>query len=196
MSNEMNDLIAEARRAQNAVYLATEKSVADDLARIIAGLADALEAATRELAAVPDAATCDQKAHDTLNWNLNRLSESNTGLSNALTAAVDERDAATAAVERVRAIHMPLSSLTWGAPEEFLVCEECNDPDARNFIYWPCPTLAALDGAPEPEWEYSRGVLHKCGLLEVGFGIPRDQVVRVRRRPAGPWLPVEGESNE
>lgn len=38
-------LIEEARRAKTAVYLATDASVADDLSRIIGGLADALEAA-------------------------------------------------------------------------------------------------------------------------------------------------------
>ena len=38
-------LIEEARRAETAVYLATNASVADDLSRIIGGLADALEAA-------------------------------------------------------------------------------------------------------------------------------------------------------
>lgn len=36
--------IDEARRAQAAVYLATESDVADDLSRIIKGLADAVEA--------------------------------------------------------------------------------------------------------------------------------------------------------
>ena len=72
-------------------------------------------------------------------------------LADALEAANAESDAALAVIERVREIHAPLSSLTWGAPDEFQVCEECNDPDARGFIYWPCPTVAALDGAPEPE---------------------------------------------
>lgn len=43
MTNEK--LIEKARRAKAAVYLATDASVADDLSRIIGGLADALEAA-------------------------------------------------------------------------------------------------------------------------------------------------------
>lgn len=38
-------LIEEAHRAKAAVYLATDANVADDLSRIIGGLADALEAA-------------------------------------------------------------------------------------------------------------------------------------------------------
>lgn len=42
----MNEkLIEEARRAKRAVYLVTDAIVADDLSRIIGGLADALEAA-------------------------------------------------------------------------------------------------------------------------------------------------------
>lgn len=45
MDDATQKLVDEARRAQKAVYLATDKSVADDLSRIIAGLADALEAA-------------------------------------------------------------------------------------------------------------------------------------------------------
>lgn len=40
-------LIEEARRAKQAVYLATDASVADDLSRIIGGAADALEAAEK-----------------------------------------------------------------------------------------------------------------------------------------------------
>lgn len=40
-------LIEEARRAETAVYLATDARVADDLSRIIGGLADALEAAEK-----------------------------------------------------------------------------------------------------------------------------------------------------
>lgn len=43
--DEREALIEEARRAKTAVYLATDASVADDLSRIIGGLADALEAA-------------------------------------------------------------------------------------------------------------------------------------------------------
>ncbi len=107
-------------------------------------LADALEAATRELAAVPDAATCDQKAHDTLNWNLNRLSESNTGLSNALTAAVDERDAALAAIERIR-------EAVSGHPE----CDRYEEGDVISCGWKSAyaSVVAALGVAPEPEEE-------------------------------------------
>jgi hypothetical protein len=48
MTTDIAALIAEARKASRAVYLATDKTVADDLARILEGLADALEAAHAE----------------------------------------------------------------------------------------------------------------------------------------------------
>jgi len=55
-----------------------------------------------------------------------------------------ERDAAVAAVERVRAIHYPI--YPEAAPGVSLCANgEC---DAKP---WPCDTGAALDGAPEPE---------------------------------------------
>lgn len=44
MTDHNEKLIEEARRAKTAVYLATDARVADDLSRIIGGLADALEA--------------------------------------------------------------------------------------------------------------------------------------------------------
>lgn len=43
-TEETRALLAEARKAERAVYLATEKAVADDISRIIRGLASALEA--------------------------------------------------------------------------------------------------------------------------------------------------------
>lgn len=73
-----------------------------------------------------------------------------------------ERDAAVAAIERVRAIHVrhkdthkPDPSVingNWfccgavqlGAVDPY-ACIACDSPE------WPCPTLAALDVAPEPE---------------------------------------------
>ena len=46
--DEKRELIAEARKAQRAVYLATDEHVAEDLSRIIRGLADALEGTLTE----------------------------------------------------------------------------------------------------------------------------------------------------
>ena len=50
-----------------------------------------------------------------------------------------ERDAATAALERVRVIHVRDTPSIGG--------DWCLDDHHK----WPCPTVAALDGAPEPE---------------------------------------------
>lgn len=54
-----------------------------------------------------------------------------------------ERDAALAAIERVRAIHQKRGA-SWPHSGGIYVC------GADNGM-WPCPTVAALDGAPEPE---------------------------------------------
>ena len=57
------------------------------------------------------------------------------------------RDAALAAIERVRAVHRE-------TPETGK-CEECTvAPYSPHSVRWPCSTIQALDGAPEPEWEY------------------------------------------
>lgn len=61
----------------------------------------------------------------------------------ALEAATRERDAALAAIERVRAIHRPESN------ERYTWCVGCSTDEYPED--WPCPTVAALDGAPEPE---------------------------------------------
>ena len=53
-----------------------------------------------------------------------------------------ERDAAHAAIERVRALHSVAYSGNSRSPNAF--CATC-------ITSWPCPTVAALDGAPEPE---------------------------------------------
>lgn len=83
------------------------------------------------------------------------------------------------------------------------ICSHCQTA-------WPCPTVAALDGAPEPEWEYGllnpqapdggklQGGAHLISanrehiLAQQRRGHPA--ILAVRRRKAGPWLPVEGES--
>ena len=68
--------------------------------------------------------------------------------------------------------------------------------------------VAALDGAPEPEWEYGLG--NRKSPRDAGIPYPDEAHVRwlasaleetptfgpqlMRRRKAGPWLPVEGES--
>lgn len=157
--------------------------------------ADVILAAGFSRATVPDAATATVKVQvefvgDLLIEELKR-----------------ERDAALAAIERVRAIH----SRGETRPGEYF----CAYPACEG--YWPCPTVKALDGAPEPEWEYGSGpedALDQSGLhtsrtaAERGVaewneftqrsermgGRPLERLVLVRRRKAGPWLPAEGES--
>lgn len=113
------------------------------------------------------------------------------GLADALVSVRAERDAAVVAIERVRAAVEKHKH--WN--------EDCG---------WDVPTievLAALDGAPEPEWEY--GLLNPQapdgGKLQGGAHLisdSRDHIITqqrsghpviqaVRRRKAGPWLPVE-----
>ena len=108
-----------------------------------------------------------------------------------------ERDAALAAVERVQ------ETLSLHNPNGRLVKE----------------VLAALDGAPEPEdvWEYGyeliepddRNVFEREGdFISAAFAyraakkriheerhpdVPSLKYAIIRRRKAGPWLPVEGE---
>ena len=58
--------------------------------------------------------------------------------------------------------------------------------------------LAALDGAPESEWEYrvtlKNGTELARGTLDE---VRRFKTIDIeRRRLAGPWLPVEGESGD
>lgn len=145
-----------------------------------------------------------------------------------------ERDAALAAIERVRAVHRKFTyyELEDSCPDtseghreerhhesdeigEFycedmptgdVVCDLCRDADGERMD-WPCPTVAALDGAPEPEWEYGRKYVDEAGdpRIRVSQDVTSPDGHRsdgtlywnyqpVRRRKAGPWLPVEGES--
>jgi len=132
--------------------------------------------------------------------------------------------AATAAVERVRAVHVR---------DEYGLCVACSweYPDASydalsNDVAWPCPTIAALDGAPEPEtapenyepkcngacvvhgspvtnWPVQYGRRNReTGALHWLNGDPvdswwhenQDSYEHVKRYTSPP-LPVEGESN-
>lgn len=68
--DEREALLMEARRAQRAVFLATDADVAEDLSRIIRGLADALEACSRRpevpepSAEGPHSRACGIKRHE------------------------------------------------------------------------------------------------------------------------------------
>lgn len=126
-------------------------------------------------AAVPDAATDELARIKPLFENLSREYPSEC---NKRVKAEAERDAALAAIERVRAEHRKFTyyELEDSCPDtseehreerhhesdeigEFycedmptgdVVCDLCRDADGERMD-WPCPTVAALDGAPEPE---------------------------------------------
>lgn len=130
-------------------------------------------------------------------------------LADALEAATRERDAALAAVERVRVIHRNAGP-SQGYDSRFKggygmlgdCCAACGS-HGEYGVEWPCPTVAALDGAPEPEANIEYGVLtpertvwHVTDDLDEARTVAKDNPgdsVEYRHR-VGPWLPVEGES--
>lgn len=122
LMNDLDELIAEARNS----FKATNAS-----ANLIYRLANALEAAGAERDAVLAEIEIIKEHRE--KWMARAL------------RVEDERDAALAAVERVRAIHVEREHRTLdGTYLGGTVCDGCRRP-------WPCPTVAALDGAPEPE---------------------------------------------
>ena len=158
-------------------------------------------------ATVPDAATEEAFKKAEVFDKAVALSERRQTL---LEEAEAERDAALAAIERVRAIHF----------EDIAYADDSYGPEPRPDNYerhycsedgedWPCPTIQALDEAPEPEWEY--GLLNPQapdgGKLQGGAHLitanrehilaqqrrGHPAILAVRRRKAGPWEPVEGE---
>lgn len=172
---------------------------AEDWPCVTRRLADALEAR----AAVPDAAT------EQTGGELAACLELRAYWRSKAIEARAERDSATAAIERVRAVHVR---------DEYGLCVACSweYPDASydaisNDVAWPCPTVAALEGAPEPEWEYVGVAFEHGGFMRIRNDqlvpekfeswrklmtkYPRVEILkRVKAVPAGPWLPVEGES--
>ena len=152
--------------------------------------AEALMAAGFSRATVPDAAT-PQKAEAKI---------ADLVYENASLKA--ERDAAVAALERVRAIHRQLPVVSTGFPPLTADSVYCaNGCDA------PCETGAALDGAPEPEWEWGYAGETLVGVYAAVSREAADEDVAnlrrywkderkfwvARRTPASEWLPVEGE---
>lgn len=95
------------------------------------------------------------------------------GLADRLAVRITSPDAATSAIERVRAIHFPLPNSTSALPPK----PECN---CGSGNYDECPTIAALDGAPESEEE--------CA----DHPAPCDHEP-AHERQAGPWEPRLGE---
>jgi hypothetical protein len=109
-----------------------------------------------------------------------------------------ERDAALAVLERIR-------QAVAGHPK----CDRYEEGDAVSCGWKSAyaSVVWALDGAPEPEWEYAAGYtaldgkphpFKNRGYLRIVAEADReeygsDEAIIVRRRKAGPWLPVEGE---
>lgn len=114
-----------------------------------------------------------------------------------------ERDAALEAIERVRAAHPKNQFKAGGKAYDY--CGGCYEP--FEAAIWPCPTIQALGGAPEPEWEYQWG---EPGESFEGFdSFDSEELARadmaeesdfpshrvMRRRKAGPWELVEKEQS-
>ena len=145
----------------------------------------------------------------------------------ALEAATPERDAAVAAIEVTRKLHHKITrygndyySISAESYEddpssyddlepfdlcaecyevERLICEECGgDAPIGHRSSWPCPTVAALDGAPEPEREreYRRVRPDGVPVFNAVFEtMPLlDDYYTAEYRTVSPWLPVKGES--
>lgn len=117
-----------------------------------------------------------------------------------------ERDAALATIELVRAVHQIVE-----IEPSSTICRECSFqlPNGAFFgkvTEWPCPTVAALDGAPEPDnddpcdaevysWDYYRpeqidSYWIRCTLLGK-HDEHEDSHTGLKWRSG---LPVEGES--
>lgn len=226
MIEKTEHLIAEARRNQ------CECSGDYCDAGLVRRLADALEAASTERAAVPDAATREltEAIRLTVEYTGNDMLPAIEGWDwyDALVkyapevaqAFVDkpihfpkptdteaERDAALAAIERVRAL---VEAWRYGMPEYTSSTYQEGQKDQQRKLVEQL--LAALDGAPEWEWEYGyRSLYSKTLHMEDGARLKEvfttqrtpdnwlpemgDIYRRTKSVPAGPWLPVEGESN-
>lgn len=105
--------------------------------------------------AAPDAATEELAKIKPLFENLSREYPNEC---NKRVKAEAERDAALAAIAAVNAIHVEREHRTLdGTYLGGTVCDGCRRP-------WPCPTVAALDGAPEPDNETEEEMYQaRCG---------------------------------
>ena len=196
----VRELIAEAR----GFWGSETREYAEGL---VSRLADALEAQQVDENVMDEeasydwcCATCGGKervrgAFMSVGQNHNCLETDETRqVDEAKLAEVAERDAANAAIARVRALE------TFSITDSYPAWTAVDHDDL----------LAALDGAPEPEWEYGVSVDGLDGEPEPRF--TRDSVQHMidhpdlyrkwthgnpvimhRRIPSGPWLPVEGE---
>ena len=180
---DLDELIAEARESFSDATSGGDFDDWETLGRIVPRLADALEATTR--VPVQGEPNDDREALNHIRVTAKANARWRRLANKTIRDAEAERDAALAAIERVRAIHLPV------ALETKTVCNSCDEE-------WPCDTREALDGAPEPEWEreYRRvrpdGVPVSNAVFET---MPMlDDYCTAEYRTVSPWLPVEGES--
>ena len=132
-----------------------------------------------------------QQHYSEMNGLNSRAAEVMMELVAALESAtrVPEQGEASVAIERVRAIHQrEVIAVHPGIGEEAW-CPACQE-------HWPCSTVAALDGAPEPEWEevVQYGNLTSAGFLQEIRG--RNYAMHKRVVRFGPVLPAQGESDD
>jgi hypothetical protein len=228
--NDYEELIAEAREAlgrintnafdHDLLFQYRGGVLGRELTLIVRDLADALEAATSErddLATRLSEYLCDstggllsKTGYDVRTMVAHTEEYYDRVHAEDRKEAEAERDAAVEAVERVRAIHRN-DGPSQGYDSRFKggygmlgdCCATCGS-HGEYGVEWPCPTIAALDVAPEPEWEWAVSVpgddepfsdvyQTREHLAEQETGIAWGEEQLVRRRPAGPWIPVEGE---
>ena len=200
---DLDDLIAALR----------ERAVSDSPAHTLMNeAADALEAATGEL----DKVTLDrlQELAEERGYDKGFAAGWKSGgrtadlLAPKLRKAQAERDAAVAALERVRNVLELLRNYA----EDSIVTT--HGMLSASFVKEHVEiALSELDGAPEPEsrWEY-RGRLQSCGYVAEGYisaeyamnglrveledhpYLVMDDTAIVERARVREWLPVEGES--
>ena len=127
-----------------------------------------------------------------------------------------ERDAALSTIAKVEALHRPFEwSFGFGPVTS---CKGCADQGVpQENASWPCPTVAALDGAPEPEpepdaepkprpkhnyrWKYPNGrvswtfaTLDESKTYRPASVRLEGTVLEQSLDNGKTWLPVEGES--
>ena len=133
-----------------------------------------------------------------------------------LPSRIAERDAALSTIAKVEALHRPFEwSFGFGPVTS---CKGCADQGVpQENASWPCPTVAALDGAPEPEpepdaepkprpkhnyrWKYPNGrvswtfaTLDESKTYRPASVRLEGTVLEQSLDNGKTWLPVEGES--
>ena len=158
------------------------------LGNLLHRLANEVEAATR--VPVQGEPNVDREVLDNVLIDAREAGDGLSAVRNRILAAGFSRatvpDAATAAIERVRAIIKPhigwqlRRAAKFGRTKPDCGCEKCQ-------------INAALDGAPEPEWEevVQYGNLTSLGFIQEIRG--RNYAMHKRIVRFGPALPVDGE---